>query len=71
MTPLRATLTAAILFGGVCLMLGALGASMIESGKVLAIYGVAVLGFAAWVARETYRDCRPKPDNPKLERTTP
>ncbi len=55
MTRLRAALSAAVLFGGVCLMLGTLGAMMIEAGKVLAIYGVAVLGFATWVSRETYR----------------
>jgi hypothetical protein len=35
MTRFRATLMAAILFGGVCLMLGTLGAMMIESGRVL------------------------------------
>ena len=54
-------------FGMYDLMLGTLGAMMIESGKVLAIYGVAVLGFATWVSCETYpgslaepRDARPK-----------
>ena len=58
----RAILNAAVLFGGVCLMLGVLGAMMIESGKVLAIYAAAVLGFAMWVSCETYRSSRAVPD---------
>jgi hypothetical protein len=49
---------AAFLFGGVCLVLGALGAMAFESGRVLSIYGIAVLGFAAWVSRDTYQKCR-------------
>jgi hypothetical protein len=63
MTRLRATLTAAILFGGVCLVLGGLGAMMIESARVLMVYGVGVLGFAAWVSRDTYLGCRAQPDS--------
>jgi hypothetical protein len=63
MTRPRAILTATLLFGGVCLMLGTLGTMLIESGRVLTIYSVAVLCFAAWVSRETYRDCRAKPDS--------
>ncbi|EIM26785.1 hypothetical protein [Microvirga lotononidis] len=51
----RATMMAAILFGGVCLMLGTLGAMMIESGRILSIYGIAVLGFAAWVSRDSFQ----------------
>ena len=61
----RAILNAAILFGGVCLMLGTLGAMMIESGTVLAAYAAAVLGFATWVTRETYRSSRAEPDLPR------
>lgn len=66
MTRLRAILMAVILFGGVCLMLGGLGAMTIESGRVLTVYAAAVLGFAAWAARETYRGCQVEPGNPKL-----
>jgi len=62
---------AAILFGGVCLMLGTLGAMMIESGKVLSIYGVAVLGFATWVSRETYRGSRAGQGEPSPGRPSP
>jgi hypothetical protein len=58
MTRSRAILTAAILFGGVCLMLGIPGAMLIESGNALLVYGAAVLGFATWVSRETYRGSR-------------
>jgi hypothetical protein len=65
MTRSRAVLTAAILFGGVCLMLGTLGTMLIESGNVLLVYGAAVLGFATWVSLETYRDCRAEPRHPK------
>ncbi|MBM6581717.1 hypothetical protein ILT44_16080 [Microvirga sp. BT689] len=65
MARLRAITIAAIQFGGVCMMLGSLGAMTIESGRVLTVYGAAVLGFAAWVARETYRDCQVEPGNPK------
>ncbi|MBM1173531.1 hypothetical protein [Microvirga arabica] len=63
MTRLRATLMAAILFGGVCLVLGGLGAMMIESARVLAVYGIGVLGFAAWVSGDTYQGCRAQPDS--------
>jgi hypothetical protein len=69
MTRSRAILNAAVLFGGVCLMLGVLGAMMIESAKVFAIYGAAVLGFAAWVSRETYRGCRAVPDSSRAPGT--
>jgi hypothetical protein len=69
MTRSRAILTASILFAGVCLMLGVPGAMMIESGQVLAIYGVAVFGFAAWVSRETYQGCRAVPDSPGRQGT--
>lgn len=58
MTHVRAILTAGILFVGVCLVLGILGAMVIESGKVLAIYGIAVLTFAAWVSWDTYQGSR-------------
>jgi hypothetical protein len=71
MTRSHAILTAAILFGGVCLMLGTLGAMMIESGNVLLIYGTAVLGFATWVSRETYRGFRAPPRHPKPRETLP
>jgi hypothetical protein len=56
---------AAILFGGVCLMLGVLGTMMIESGKVLSIYGIAVLGFAARVSRDTYERSRAGQGEPR------
>ena len=69
MTRSRAILTTTILFAGICLMLGVPGAMMIESGQVLAIYGVGVLGFAAWVTRETYQGCRAVPDSPGRQRT--
>jgi hypothetical protein len=58
MTRVRAILTAAVLFGGVCLVLGTLGAMAIESGRALGIYGIAVLGFASWVSWDTYKSCR-------------
>ena len=61
MTRVRAILTAAILFSGVCLVLGTLGAMAIESGRVFGIYGIAVLGFASWVAWDTYKGCRERP----------
>ncbi|WP_414475279.1 hypothetical protein [Microvirga sp. M2] len=54
MTRRRATLNAATLFSGVCLMLGTPGALVIEAMELLAIYGVGVLGFAAWVSRDAY-----------------
>jgi hypothetical protein len=69
MTRSRALLTATILFGGVCLMLGVPGAMMIGSGKVLAIYASAVLGFAAWVSREMYQGCRAGTDRPRRQGT--
>ncbi|WP_114186158.1 hypothetical protein [Microvirga aerophila] len=71
MTRFRATLMAAILFGGVCLMLGTLGAMMIESGRILSIYGVAVIGFAAWVCRETYQGSRAGQGEPSPRRSLP
>lgn len=58
----RAILMAAILFGGVCLMLGALGMMMFDSGKVLSIYIIAVLGFAAWLSWDTYERNRARQD---------
>lgn len=61
MTRPRAILNAAVLFVGVCLMLGVPGAMVIDSGKVLAIYAAAVLGFATWVSRETYQGSRAAP----------
>jgi len=61
MTRPRAILNAAVLFVGVCLMLGVPGAMMIDSGEVLAIYAAAVLGFATWVSRETYQGSRTAP----------
>jgi len=63
MTQFRAILNAAILFAGVCLMLGIPGAMMIDSGKVLAIYSVAVLGFATWLSWDTYQGCQAEPSN--------
>jgi hypothetical protein len=71
MTRLRAILKHALLFGGVCLVLGVLGAMTIESGKVLGIYGIAVLGFAAWVSRDTLRVPRAGQDVPKSRRSLP
>lgn len=71
MTRSRAILTAAILFGGMCLMLGTLGAMVIEAGNVLAIYCAAVLGFSTWVARETYRTCRAEQPAPGSRRSLP
>jgi hypothetical protein len=68
MTRLRAILMAAILFGGVCLVLGALGAMTIESGRILGIYGIAVLGFATWVSWETYQGCREEQGAPRSRR---
>ena len=61
MTRPRAILNAAVLFVGVCLMLGVPGAMMIGSGKVLAIYAAAVFGFARWVSWETYQGSRATP----------
>jgi len=69
MMRLRAILMAAILFGGVCLVLGALGAMVIESGRVLGLYGIAVLGFATWVALDTYQGCRAEPDSSEAQGT--
>jgi hypothetical protein len=69
MTRFRAILNAAILFGGVCLVLEALGAMMIASGKILVIYGVVVLGFAAWISRDTYQGGRAKPESPGAQGT--
>jgi hypothetical protein len=46
-------------------MLGGLGMMMIDSGRVLTVYGAAFPGFCTWVARETYRDCQVEPGNPK------
>ena len=63
MTQSRAILNAAILFFGVCLVLGILGAMMIGTGKPFIIYSVAVLGFAAWVSWDTYQGCRAESDN--------
>jgi hypothetical protein len=71
MTRLRAILKHALLFGGVCLVLGVLGAMTIESGKVLGIYGIAVLGFAAWVSRDTLWVPRAGQDVPKSRRSLP
>ncbi|QRM35965.1 hypothetical protein [Microvirga sp. VF16] len=71
MTRLRAILMAAILFGGVCLVLGALGAMIIESGRVLGIYGMAVLGFAAWVSWDTFQGCRAGQGAPRSRRSLP
>ena len=68
MTQSRAILNAAILFAGVCLVLGTLGAMMIGSGKVLAIYSVAVLGFATWVSWDTYQGSRMEPVEPANSR---
>ncbi|SCY57652.1 hypothetical protein [Microvirga guangxiensis] len=65
MTRSRAILNAVILFGGVCLLLGVPGMIMIDSWRVLAIYAVAVLGFAAWVSRETYQGSRTTSDRLK------
>jgi hypothetical protein len=58
MTRYRAVFTATVMFAGLCLILGVLGAMFVADGRVLAVYGVAVLAFATWVSRETYRDCR-------------
>ncbi len=69
MTRLSAFLTAAILFGGVCLTLGLLGTLMIDQANVLWIYGGAVLGFASWVGQQTYRDCRAALRPPKWRRS--
>jgi hypothetical protein len=44
-------------------VLGGLGAMMIESARVLTVYGVGLLGFAAWVSRDTYQGCRAQPDS--------
>jgi hypothetical protein len=71
MTRLRAILMAAILFGGVCLVLGVLGTMAIESGRVLGIYGIAVLGFATWVSWDTYRGCRDGPGAPRSRKSLP
>jgi threonine/homoserine/homoserine lactone efflux protein len=62
---------AAFLFGSVCLMLGALGAAMIESVRVLSIYGVAVLGFAAWVCWDAYQRSRAGQGEPRPRGTLP
>ena len=71
MTRLRAILMAAILFGGVCLVLGALGAMVIESERVLGIYGIAVFGFATWVSLDTYQGCRDGQVGPRSWRSLP
>ena len=71
MTRFRATLMAAILFGGVGLMPGTLGAMMIESGRVLSIFGIAVLGFAAWVSRDTYQRSRAGQGEPRSRGSLP
>jgi hypothetical protein len=47
MTRRQAIVTAVLLFGGMCLVLGALAAMMVESRTALTIYGAAVLCFAA------------------------
>ena len=52
----RAALLAAVMFAGLCLALGMLGSMFVADGAILAIYGIAVTAFAAWVAKETYRD---------------
>lgn len=71
MTRSRAMLTAGILFGGMCLMLGTLGTMLIESGTVRAVYGTAVLGFATWGARDTYRGRQAEPSHPTPGGTLP
>ncbi|WP_262269307.1 hypothetical protein [Microvirga yunnanensis] len=71
MTRLRAILMAAILFGGVSLVLGGLGAMTIESGRDLGIYGIAVLGFAAWMSWDTYQGCRDEQGAPSPRRSLP
>jgi hypothetical protein len=68
MTQFRAILNAAILFVGVCLMLGVPGAMMIDSGKVLAIYSIAVLGFATWLSWDTYRGSWAEPGNSRTRK---
>nr|WP_202049851.1 hypothetical protein [Microvirga mediterraneensis] len=52
-------MNAAIPFGGVCLVLGALGAMMIDAESLLTVYGIATLGFATWAPWDTYQGCRP------------
>ena len=71
MTRLRAILMAAILFSGVCLVLGTLGSMAIESRTVLSIYGIAVLGFAAWVSWDTFQGSRTGNDAPRSRRYLP
>jgi hypothetical protein len=61
---------AAILFGGVCLVLGTLGVMMIDSERVLMVYGLGVLGFATWVSQDTYRGCEAEPSDPKARGNT-
>jgi hypothetical protein len=55
-TRLRAALLAAVMFAGLCLALGVLGSMFVADGAILAIYGITITAFAAWVAKETYRD---------------
>ena len=52
----RAALTALLLFLAACSLLGGLGFLLVEDPKVAGIFAVSVLGFSAWIARETYRN---------------
>ncbi|WP_046862174.1 hypothetical protein [Microvirga massiliensis] len=52
----RAALLAAVMFTGLCLALGVLGSMFVADDSILAIYGIVVTAFAAWVAKETYQD---------------
>jgi positive regulator of sigma E activity len=69
MTPYRSAFAAVFLFAGICLMLGTLGAMLILSGKVLAIYSVAVCAFAGWISWNTYQASQAGPDDSRARRT--
>lgn len=58
MTRIRAAFNSALIFAGVCLMLGGLGALLIDTSTWMVIYACAVLLFATWLSRETYVACR-------------
>jgi hypothetical protein len=58
MTRIRAAVNAALVFAGICLMLGSFGALLVETNKAILLYAGSVIVFASWVTRETYSACR-------------
>ncbi|MBF9235384.1 hypothetical protein [Microvirga alba] len=55
MSKSKIIITVAVLFAMIVIKLGALGYLLIEDPRILVMFIAAVIAFAAWVSRETYR----------------